>query len=199
MSRTLACLLLCALPSLGFAGVAAAGTVEPLPGDSLYQLDARLTDQSGEDFALADLDGQPVLVSMFYTSCRYVCPLIIDSARGVERSLSSTEAAQLQVLLVSMDPARDTPEALNAIFERRKLDPANWRFARSEADDVRRLAAVLGIRYRALPDGEFNHSSDLVLLDHRGRKLASTPASGGAPDATFLEAVNAALAAASTH
>ena len=46
-----------------------------LPGDSVYRLDAALSDQDGKAFALADLRGTPVLASMFYTSCDMVCPM----------------------------------------------------------------------------------------------------------------------------
>ena len=52
-----------------------------LPGDSLYQIELPLTDQTGRQFAFASLRGRAQLVSMFYTSRRYVCPLIIDTLK----------------------------------------------------------------------------------------------------------------------
>lgn len=75
----------------------------------------------------------------------------------------------------------------------RPLDPARWTLARTEAHAVRQLAAVLGVRYRALADGGFNHTSELVLLDRDGRPLARTPAAGPVPAEDFLLAVRAAL------
>ncbi|GGA68439.1 hypothetical protein GCM10011521_03280 [Arenimonas soli] len=165
-----------------------------LPGDSVYRLADAYTDQGGRDFTLADGRGKVRVVAMFYTSCRYVCPLIIDSARGVEHALSPAERARLQVLLVSLDPARDDPEALRQVFDKRRLDAGRWTLARTEAAGVRRLAAVLGIRYRPLADGEFNHTSALVLLDAEGRILARTETLGSVPDPAFLAAVKAALA-----
>lgn len=62
------------------------------------------------------------------------------------------------------------------------------------ADDVRAVAGVLGIRYRALTDGEFNHTSALVLLDEEGRILARTEQMGTKPDPEFLAAVRKATA-----
>jgi protein SCO1/2 len=53
---------------------------------------------------------------------------------------------------------------------------------------------VIGVRYRPLADGEFNHTSSLVLLDAEGRVLASTERLGGVPDPDFLAAVKASLA-----
>lgn len=166
-----------------------------LPADSVYQLRADFTDQAGNAFQLKDRRGQVQLVSMFYTSCRYVCPLIIDSAKGVEHALSEEEVAQLGVLLVSLDPARDNTAALRSVADKRRLDPTRWALARSSAADVRKLAALLGVRYRALDDGEFNHTSALVLLDRDGRKLASSARLGPVPDADFVAQVRAALVA----
>ena len=94
------------------AAAAAASPAAPLPDDSLYRLDDTLTDQAGKDFTLADGRGGPRIVTMFYASCRFVCPLIVDSAKGIDRSLSATERDRLGYLLVSIDPARDDPAAL---------------------------------------------------------------------------------------
>ena len=65
---------------------------------------------------------------------------------------------------------------------------------RPEPKDLRSLAAVLGVKYRALADGEFNHTSVLVLLDADGRILARTETIGTRPDPEFLVAVRKALA-----
>lgn len=179
--------LLLALPLASTAAVA-------LPGDSIYRLEDGFTDQVGRDFTLADRRGTPQLVAMFYTSCKYVCPLIVDSAKGVEHALAPDERRRLGVLLISLDPARDDTAALASVAAKRKLDPARWTLARTEPTSVRRVAALLGVRYRALADGEFNHTSALVLLDGEGRVLARTERLGSVPDPAFLAAVKAALA-----
>lgn len=165
-----------------------------LPPDSVYHLDARFSDQTGQEFTLAQRRGKVQLVAMFYTSCRYVCPLIVDSAKGVERVLDEDERERLHILLVSLDPARDDTAALRSVADKRKLDPARWTLARTDEDNVRRLAALLGVRYRALADGEFNHTSSLVLLDAQGRRLATTTKLGSVPDPGFVEQVRKALA-----
>lgn len=165
----------------------------PLPSNSVYQLDVQLTDQAGRKSAWRDKRGKPQLVSMFYTSCQYICPLIIDSGKAVQKQLSDTERARLGITLISMDPARDTPQALARVASQRKLDPVQWTLASPAADDVRSVAGVLDIRYRALADGEFNHTSALVLLDGEGRILARTEKMGSKPDPEFVEAVRKAL------
>ena len=120
LRRSLRALLLM-LTLLGSGNVVAAAT--DLPPDSVYQLDAPLSDQEGHAFQLADKRGRVQLVAMFYTSCAYVCPLIIDSAKGIEHALSDAEREKLGLLLVSLDPARDDTAALKYIADKRKLDP----------------------------------------------------------------------------
>lgn len=172
--------------------IASAAFAAPLPNDSLYQLDARFTDHQGRDFKLADRQGRLQLVAMFYTSCKFVCPLIIDSVKGVEHVLTPAELEGVDFLLISIDPARDDVTALASVAKKRKLD-ARWTLARTDERAVRKLAALLGVRYRALADGEFNHTSTLYLLDAEGRKLASSSKLGMVPDPEFVEAVRAAL------
>ena len=165
-----------------------------LPGDSVYQLDAALTDQDGRVLHFADGRGKPRLVSMFYSACPYMCPLIIDTIKQTEHALPEPDRHRLEVLLVSFDAERDTPPVLKALAGKRHLDTPRWTLAHAEAAHVRRLAAVLGIQYRPLQNREFSHSSVLLLLDAQGRIVARTEKLG-APDADFVEAVKRLLAA----
>lgn len=167
----------------------------PLPRDSVYQLAAPLTDQHGRKFDWRTRRGSPQVVTMFYTSCQYICPLIVDSGKAIEKSLAPAERARIGLLLVSMDPKRDTPAALLSVATKRKLDTARWTLARPAPGDVRAIAGVLGIRYRELADGEFNHTSALILLDADGRILARTEQIGSRPDPEFVAAVRRAAAA----
>src|SRR5690606_7946264 len=136
------------------------------------RLDAAIETAQGEQHAFADLEGHVTLVSMFYASCPHVCPMLIATIRTLETQLSPEERAALRVALFSVDPARDTPESLRALAQRQRVDTARWTLARTSPDSTRALAAVLGIRYKALPDGSFNHTSVIVLLDAEGRELA---------------------------
>ena len=115
-----------------------------------------------------------------------------DSGKAMEKHLTPAQQRNLGILLVSMDPARDTPRALQAVVEKRRLDTGRWTLASPPPGQVRALAGVLGIRYRQLADGEFNHTSALVLLDADGRILARTEQMGSRPDSEFLAAVRKA-------
>jgi protein SCO1 len=165
-----------------------------LPGDSVYQLDLPLTNQDGKVSKLADLRGSPVLIAMFYTSCKYVCPLIIDSMLRVDKALTPAERSRLRVVLVSFDPEHDTPEALKAAAELRHLDLARWSLARTDAESVRKLAAVLGVQYREISPGEYNHSAIISVLDKNGRNVAHSSRTGEL-DPDLLAAAQRELAA----
>ncbi|HVI57427.1 MAG TPA: SCO family protein [Luteimonas sp.] len=183
-----------ALLLLAFAAVAAPAQA-PLPRDSVYQLPAVLTDQHGKAWDWRSKRGTPQVVAMFYTSCRYVCPLIVDSGKAVEHALGPEERAKLGILLISMDPARDDPRALMQVASKRNLDAAHWSLASPPADSVRSVAGVLGVRYRQLADGEFNHTSALVLLDREGRIVARTEQVGTRLDPEFVAQVRQVLRA----
>lgn len=174
--------------------VAAVPTLSPLPRDSVYQSAAHFTDAESRRFAWSAKRGQPQLVSMFYTSCKFVCPLIVDGGKAIEQTLSAAERTRLGVTLISLDPGHDTPEVLARMMRERELDPARWTLARPDPKDVRAIAGLLGIRYRALNDGGFNHTTVLVLLDADGRVIARTERVGGLPDPAFLAAVRQTLA-----
>ena len=178
----------------GCASLALPRMAMAVPGDSVYQLDAKLTDQRGQAVKLDGGRGQPVLVSMFYTSCQFVCPMLIDAARDTQAALTEAERRRVKVLLISFDPARDTPAKLEAMAKERGLDASQWTLARTDPATVRKIAALLKFQYRQLPDGEFNHSAELILLDGEGRIAARTSNLAGA-DARVVGALRKQLAA----
>ena len=197
--RGLRPVLLCALLG-GSATLAAptfaatAATVAALPGASLYRINAPLTDQLGRQFTLAARRGHPVLVSMFYNSCQFVCPMLIDTVRMTEAGLSAQERAQLSNLLITFDPARDDVKTLATVAAQRNLDPTTWTLARTDPASVRKIAAALDIQYRQLSDGEYNHTTVIVLLDRDGN-VAGRTKKMGTVDPDFLKLIRSTLAA----
>ena len=174
--------------------IAAGPAGKPLPPDSLYQLALPLTDQDGRSADWRNLRGKPRVVSMFYTSCQYICPLIVDSGKAIEHQLSPAERGRIGIVMISMDPARDTPAALRKVFDKRGLDAGGWLLASPPAEEVRAVAGLLGIRYRPLADGGFNHTSALILVDAEGRIVARTEQVGSKPDPEFVAAVKRTVA-----
>ncbi len=159
---TIAVLLLLTGPAL---------TASSLPPGSIYHLNSTLVNQSGAAVGLDTYRGHPVLITMFYASCPAACPLLIDTLRAVERSVPEGKRRQLRVLMISIDPERDTAEALRKLAQDRHIDLSRWTLAHADAATVRKVAATLNIQYRRLPDGQFSHSSIVSLLSPQGELL----------------------------
>ena len=79
--------------------------------------DFRLTDQDGRAVTLESYRGTPVLLFFGYTQCPDICPLTLDRLGRAIRA-AGEDAQDTRVLLVTVDPARDTPAALKAYVSR---------------------------------------------------------------------------------
>ena len=86
-----------------FAGVAP-DPIGPAP-------DFALTDEHGQPFKLSDLRGKWILLAYGYTHCPDVCPLTLSHLRDVKKTIDPN-GDQLQVVFVTIDPERDTPDVM---------------------------------------------------------------------------------------
>jgi protein SCO1/2 len=181
-----------AVSVLAISGAPQDAASSELPRDSYYQLDVTLEPHAAGLLRLADLQGSPVIVAMFYASCAHVCPMTISTIKAIEAELAAEDRDRLRVLMVTLDPERDTPAVLAELADRHRVNNDRWRFARTSPEDVRLIAAVLGVKYRELPDGGFNHSSPILLLDTTGRELSRSEKLG-LPEAAFVREVAAVI------
>jgi len=155
---------------------------------SIYHLETNLTNQAGVAHGIDLYRGHPVLITMFYGSCSMTCPLLIDTLQSVERSVPPQQRKNLRVLMITIDPQHDTPQALQKLAQERRIDTSRWTLARTDEKSVRKIAALLDIQYRPLPNGGYNHSSIVTLLSPGGEIVVRSSVLGKA-DATLLEAL----------
>jgi protein SCO1 len=182
---------LLSLGALAFAPLAGqAASSKTTPGNSVYQLHAALTDQDGHPFELESLRGTPVLVSMFYSSCQMVCPMVFETIHSTLKALPADARSEVKVVMISFDPARDSVAVLKKTAAVRNCD-AQWTLARGDENTSRKIAAALNIQYRRLSDGEFNHSTIISLLDREGR-IAARTGKLGTVDTALVKAVREA-------
>lgn len=73
--------------------------------------DFRLTDHNGRERSLADFRGKVVAMFFGYTHCPDVCPTTLSDMASAVKALGP-DGARVQVLFVTVDPKRDTPELL---------------------------------------------------------------------------------------
>ncbi|MDN6180488.1 MAG: SCO family protein [Halomonas subglaciescola] len=80
--------------------------------DRMPPLDLSLTDENGQTVDENDYLGKPALVFFGYTHCPDICPVTLARLASVTRQLNEDVRDDLQVLFISVDPARDSPGVL---------------------------------------------------------------------------------------
>ncbi len=162
-------------------------TPTPPSAGSIWDLEVELTDHLGTTRPLSEFTGTPTIISMFYARCSYACPTLIQDIQNLERLLDASARDRVKVLLVTFDRDNDDTAALAELAKRFDTD-RRWTFARAASDDdTLELAAALGIKFRRLPDGHYNHSTLITLLDFQGIPLARID--GLRQDSTAFRAV----------
>jgi cytochrome oxidase Cu insertion factor (SCO1/SenC/PrrC family) len=155
----------------------------PLPASTYPRIDRpapelRLLAHDGVERSLADLRGRPVLVTFAYAHCQTVCPLIVNHALAAQAALR-TELNAPAVVIVTLDPWRDTPSRLAAMAQgwRLPVDDA-WVFGGDVAPVEAALDAWEIPRRRDPLTGEITHPSLVYIVDAAGQ--IAYAATGGA-------------------
>ena len=108
---------------------------------------------------LAALRGKPVVLAMFFASCTYACPMLVNDMQRIAGCACPRDVREgARFVLVTFDTERDTPAALKAFRERSALD-ADWTLLRGDADSVQELAMLLGVKFKQDAAGQFAHSN----------------------------------------
>jgi protein SCO1/2 len=129
-----------------------------------------LTDHNGRQRSLADFRGQVVVMFFGFTHCPDVCPTTLAELAGAVKKLGPA-GEKVQVLLVSIDPERDTPELLA-----KYVTAFNPKFLalRGNADETARVAKEFKVIYQKVagPRPEnyaMDHSAGSYVFDRQGR------------------------------
>ena len=142
--------------------------------------DFRLLDPDGKERSLADFRGKVVAVFFGYTQCPDVCPTALARAVEVKRLLGKEDAERLQVVFITVDPERDTPEVLKAYTA--AFDPTFLGLYGSPertAETAKSFAAM----YRKVPTGSsysMDHTASSYIYDPQGRLRLQLPHALGA-------------------
>ena len=140
----------------------------PPTDKSLYQLESEWTSDVNRRIRLGVLQGRIQVLAMFFTHCEYACPLIVRDLKAIQASLPEDLRTRVDFVLVSLDPERDTANALHEYRRKNHLGNDHWTLLTARADDVRELAALIGINYRKDARGQFAHSNLITVLNTEG-------------------------------
>ncbi len=129
----------------------------------------RFVDSKGSVVALDELRGTPLVVSLIYTSCNHVCPMITQRLRqAVDQAQRMIGSDRFVVLTVGFDSRNDTPARMAAYGRAQGLDAPNWRLLSGDDASVSALARDLGFSY-APSAGGYEHAAQVTIVDRSGR------------------------------
>ncbi len=138
-----------------------------IPSESLFNISSAWQTQHGDTIALNHLKNKISVVAMVFTHCESACPRIVADMQRIEKSFSEVALKQINFVLISMDPARDTPERFREFAKDHQLND-NWTLLRSDESATMEIANVLNVRVKKLSDGGFDHSNSIFVLNQHG-------------------------------
>ena len=130
-----------------------------------------LTDQRGQAFSNAQLDGHPYVASFIFTRCSLVCPVLVKQLGRVQ---AVTQGSDLRIVSFSVTPDVDTPDVLADFGQKRGIDPSRWSLLTGSKQTIYGLARDSYFadddRITASLDepNAFLHTEKLVLVDAQG-------------------------------
>lgn len=129
-----------------------------------------LTGHDGKPRTLADFRGKAVVLTFGFTHCPDICPTTLADVAAALKKLGP-DAARVQVLFVSVDPERDTPDVLAKYVP--AFDPGFLGLT-GDAAATQRTAKEFKIFYEKRPGGAagaytVDHSGQIYVLDAQGR------------------------------
>ncbi|HEY7886398.1 MAG TPA: SCO family protein [Cellvibrionaceae bacterium] len=130
--------------------------------------DFDLLNQQGEAFTQADLEGKWSLLYFGFTHCPDICPMAMVDLKNLYEALPQELAARTQVILVSVDPARDTPEVL---AEYVNYFHPSFIGVTGEFLTLRSFANQVNVAFSKVTQGDdytVDHSGNIVLINPMG-------------------------------
>lgn len=132
--------------------------------------DFRLTAQGGQTYRLSDFKDTVVLIVFGYVNCSDVTPRALSDLSKFYRTLTTQEQAKVQVLLISTDPQRDTPEQLGRYVK--SFDPSFIGLTGTPTE-LATTAQQFGVRYgvsktKSAKEYWLSHTAGVFVVDPRG-------------------------------
>jgi protein SCO1/2 len=134
--------------------------------------DFTLTTQDEKPFRFSDQAGKVRLVGFVFTTCSGTCPATTHRMALIHDELERRgrlKGGRVQLLSITLDPARDDPAALRRYMQLYDIDGRHWTFLTGGNDAVRKVIADWGMWTRPAADGQLDHPSRIFLVDRQGQ------------------------------
>ena len=163
-------LMLLAAPAPAADDALRAGAFDPPRAAPEFQLRG----SDGTELTLSRYRGKVVIVGFGFSSCPNVCPVTLSTLSQVRKQLGS-DAAEVQVVYITVDPERDDAERLRQWLA--AFDPSfvGGTGSAEELAAVRKAYGIAASREAVGTDYGFNHSSFTYLIDRDGNLRALMP------------------------
>jgi protein SCO1/2 len=131
--------------------------------------DFTLTDQRGRSVSLGEYRGRVVLLAFLYTTCGATCVLIAQQIRGALDELQEAHARLPAVLIVSADPAADTPQRVKRFLAGVSLT-GRAQYLSGARSRLRAVWRAYGVKPASAGRSEFDEYAPVLLIDPAGEK-----------------------------
>jgi protein SCO1/2 len=131
-----------------------------------------LTTQQGKELGLRDLRGKVLLVGFVFTTCSGSCPATTSRMVQVQQRLQEKglfKEDRVRLLTISLDPVRDTPEAMQRYAKLFDADTSHWSFLTGTPQRVEKVLSTWGMWTKPAANGQLDHPSRIFLVDGKGR------------------------------
>jgi protein SCO1 len=130
--------------------------------------DIALTDEDGKPFSLAAQRGKVAVVTFIYASCADTCPLLTAKMVGMQKKLGKDFGTRVYFVSVTVDPERDTPEALRKYGEAQGASFSGWAFLTGSPAQVQDVTRRYGIFVKKQERGDVDHTFLTSIVDQSG-------------------------------
>lgn len=131
-------------------------------------VDLEFTDRSERRVSLRDYRGQPLLISLVFTSCYHVCPANTRHlALAVAAARDALGEDSFTVATFGFDTANDSPAAMRAFARAQSIDDPRWAFLSGDAAAMQSLVENIGFVSYSSPRG-FDHINQVTIIDGDG-------------------------------
>lgn len=147
------------------------GTAYLQAGDPLPSI--QLQNQDGKPFDVAVMQGKTRVFTFIYTACPdpTLCPRMSSNFQLLQRRLKVEAKTDVELVSITFDPQRDTPQVMKSYGSRYTSDFSNWTFATGTLEQVDDLSSRLGVVKRDVGGGILEHTLATIVVAPSGKVL----------------------------